>query len=70
MEPGFMVDETRFDHDVQKWVAGMAVRGWLSRLKGPLVAYDVVTFRCAKCGMLESYVPAVRTKARARRSAN
>ena len=66
MEPGFLVDNAHYSCDVQQWVAGKPVKGLLSPLKGPLIGYDVITFRCPKCGLLESHVPEVRTRPRSR----
>jgi len=67
MEPGFLVDQTFHSHDIQKWVQGRPTKGLLGVLTGKLVGYDVVTFRCTQCGVLESYVPKVRGKPRHRR---
>ena len=67
MEPGFLVDDIHHGFTVQEWVAGRPARNMLGRLKGPLVAYEVVTFRCEKCGLLESYVPEIRRPREARR---
>jgi hypothetical protein len=61
MTPGFLVEHVRMPAtpEAQMWVAGKSSRG-LFGLKGPLIAYEVQSFRCVRCGMLESYVPRVR----------
>jgi len=66
MEPGFLVDDAIHKSDVQRWVAGKPAWGWHGSLKGPLVGYEVITFRCAEYGLLEMYVPEIRTKKRSR----
>ena len=63
MSPGFLVEHVGMPGtaDVQLWVPGEPRRGLLAALKGPLVGYEVRTFRCECCGMLESYVPRSRS---------
>jgi hypothetical protein len=56
MEPGYIVDEGHGTRTVAKWIAGEPVRsiwtGLKTRGKDKL---DVVTYRCRRCGYLESY---------------
>jgi hypothetical protein len=68
MEPGFLVDRNYTNYDTQLWVPGVPKKSFFGSLRGNLVGYDMVTFRCTQCGVLESYVPKVRAKARSRRS--
>ena len=56
MEPGFIVDEGYGTHTVAKWIAGEPEKsmwtGLKTRGKDKL---DVTTYRCRRCGYLESY---------------
>ena len=44
---------------VPSWVAGAPQKGWLGglKVKGWGSELPVVTFRCERCGFLESYAP-------------
>jgi len=56
MEPGYIVDEGYGKRTVANWIAGAPERsiwtGLKTRGKDKL---DVTTFRCRRCGYLESY---------------
>jgi uncharacterized Zn finger protein len=56
MEVGFVVDEGYGTRTVEKWVAGEPERSmWTGlKLRGK-AKQDVVTYRCKRCGYLESY---------------
>ena len=56
MEVGFVVDEGYGTRMVAKWVAGEPERSmWTGlKLRGK-AKQDVVTYRCKRCGYLESY---------------
>ena len=56
MEVGFVVDEGYGTRTVAKWVAGEPEKSmWTGlKLRGK-AKQDVVTYRCKRCGYLESY---------------
>ncbi|WP_205479637.1 hypothetical protein [Sphingomonas arenae] len=56
MGAGFIVDEGHGTRTVAKWVAGAPERSiWTGlKLRGR-ERLDVVTYRCSRCGFLESY---------------
>jgi DNA-directed RNA polymerase subunit RPC12/RpoP len=58
MEPGFIVDESYGQKFVSKWVAGAPQKTWWMgrglRL-GRSEQIEVATYRCRRCGYLESY---------------
>ena len=56
MEVGFVVDEGYGTRTVAKWVAGEPERSmWTGlKLRGK-AKQDVATYRCKRCGYLESY---------------
>ena len=56
MEPGYTLDEGYGTRTVAKWVAGEPARSiWTGlKLRGK-AQHDVVTYRCRRCGYLESY---------------
>lgn len=56
MEEGFIVDETYGTRAVPKWVAGEPQKSiWTGlKLRGK-DKRDVTTYRCKRCGYLESY---------------
>lgn len=60
MEEGFVIDHSHYDIPRnQEWAEGEPLRSWWSglKLKGR-ERHAVRTFRCPKCGYLESYAPA------------
>jgi hypothetical protein len=56
MEPGYLPDATYGGIVLPKWAAGEPTKNWLGAFttKGK-ATYPVVTYRCQKCGYLESY---------------
>jgi len=56
MESGYILDEGYGARTVAKWVAGEPERSiWTGlKLRGKQ-QHDVVTYRCKRCGCLESY---------------
>jgi len=56
MERGFIVDESYGAQKTQKWVEGEPVYSlWTGlKLRGK-VRLEVATYRCSRCGYLESY---------------
>ena len=58
MEEGFVVDRAQSGSGVMTWVAGAPERGPLGGVKIlSKTSYVTRTFRCVKCGFLESYAP-------------
>ena len=56
MEPGFIVDEAYGKKVVAKWVAGEPQKTWWMGLRlGRSEQVEVATYRCRRCGYLESY---------------
>lgn len=56
MEPGYVVDEGYGSRTVAKWVAGEPERSFWTGLKlRGKARLDIVTYRCGRCGYLESY---------------
>ncbi len=56
MEPGYMIDQGHGTRTVPKWVAGLPRKSiWTGlKLRG-LDQVEVATYRCRRCGYLESY---------------
>lgn len=60
LEAGFVVDQGHYGSSaIETWYAGKVERSFWSgiRTKGR-DSYEVTTWRCTKCGMLESYAGA------------
>ena len=56
MEPGFIVDEGYGSRTVSRWFPGEPQYGFFGMLKvRRKEAVDVSTYRCTRCGFLESY---------------
>ena len=57
MEPGFVVDRSHGgSYTTQSWVEGDVVKSfWFGLKTGGREKHGVRTFRCEKCGYLESY---------------
>ena len=58
---GNMVQGVTIDHDqgmrgVSKWLEGSPVKGWFGLKLGGRKPLEIETWRCGKCGILESYV--------------
>ena len=58
MAEGFVVDQVYGGYDLSKWIAGAPVKSFWTglKLRGP-DQYQITTFRCGRCGFLESYAP-------------
>lgn len=56
MESGFLVDEGYGSRGVPKWTAGAPEKSYWSglKLRGKELR-EVSTYRCRRCGYLESY---------------
>ena len=60
MEEGFVLD--RGDSNaatVSNWVEGTPDKRWWGMKTGDKVRLEIITFRCVRCGYLESYAPAL-----------
>jgi hypothetical protein len=56
MEPGFIVDEGYGTRTASRWFRGEAQYGFFGSLKvRRKEGVDVDTYRCTRCGYLESY---------------
>ena len=55
MEPGFVVDEGYGKKVAAKWVAGEPQKSFWTGLKLRGSEQIVATYRCRRCGYLESY---------------
>lgn len=56
MEAGLMPDRTNHASDQPMWIKGTAEIGFFGHIKeGDRERLPVVTFRCPKCGRLESF---------------
>jgi hypothetical protein len=60
MEPGFVVDRGHYSSpDEQQWVEGAPERSFWRGLKtSGRESFKVTSFRCDRCGYLESYANA------------
>lgn len=56
MEPGFVVDHTYGAVETSTWASGRPeYSGWSGMKMKGRQCYNVVTYRCMRCGLLESY---------------
>jgi hypothetical protein len=56
MAEGFILDTTHGGHGVACWVEGAPVRSmWVGVKLGKKAKYEIQTWRCSRCGFLESY---------------
>jgi hypothetical protein len=55
MEPGFVIDRAHANSPtLSEWVQGHPEKGWLGlKLRGKL-RLPVMTYRCDRCGLLQS----------------
>lgn len=59
MTEGVTIDMTRNARAVSRWLEGPAVKSFWGGLKlGGKKPIETRTFRCHRCGFLESYAPA------------
>lgn len=59
-QEGWVRDRTHHQRSEQaSWIAGKPERSFWTRLKvHGLVQYPIITYRCSRCGFLESYAGA------------
>ena len=56
MSIGFIADKTDNGSQVASWVEGAPVRSrWFGLKLGQKAKLEIQTWRCARCGFLESY---------------
>jgi ribosomal protein S27AE len=56
LEPGFTIDVGYGTKALPKWVAGEPIRSiWTGLKLGGHEQLEVTTYRCPRCGYLESY---------------
>ena len=56
MADGFVVDHTHGGASVSAWIEGAPKKSFWTGLKlGGTKPIDIVTWRCRRCGFLESY---------------
>jgi ribosomal protein S27AE len=56
MEDGFTLDHTHGENRQAAWVEGSPQRSFWMGLKAPRAGqHAITTYRCSKCGYLESY---------------
>ncbi|HEX4883041.1 MAG TPA: hypothetical protein VFX05_02810 [Casimicrobiaceae bacterium] len=59
MTAGFLIDRDYYVPNQQRWAAGEPTLGWKASLvgegSGERTTYRVRTYRCEKCGALESF---------------
>jgi hypothetical protein len=56
MERGFVLDEAHGRYTVGKWIAGEPEKSiWTGLKTRGKAKLDVATWRCRRCGYLESY---------------
>jgi hypothetical protein len=56
MDDGFTLDHTHGEHKQAAWVEGPPQRSFWTGVKAPrAMQHPITTYRCTKCGYLESY---------------
>ena len=56
MTEGFIADTTYGGHGVSRWYDGAPQKSfWLGVKLGGKTAHAIETYRCKRCGLLESY---------------
>jgi hypothetical protein len=58
MVQGLVIDIRGHGRLTYYWVAGESKRGWFGTKLPRGKKYEIITFRCASCGLLENYSPA------------
>ncbi|HLV07718.1 MAG TPA: PF20097 family protein [Croceibacterium sp.] len=58
MEQGFVPEAKDYSTNVETWVEGAPRRKWWGIDFKGLKRLPIETWRCARCGYLESYAPA------------
>jgi hypothetical protein len=57
MVQGVTIDKDQGMRGVSSWLEGAAVKGWFGVKLGGRKPLDIETWRCNRCGLLESYAP-------------
>ena len=55
MAEGFVIDNTHGGRGVSGWAEGQPVKSFWTGVKLKGKAIDIATWRCGRCGFLESY---------------
>lgn len=55
MTEGFVIDEAHGSKSVSTWIEGAPVRSWLGIKTKGKAKHEIQTWRCTRCGLLESY---------------
>ena len=58
MQPGYLLDRGPHGRLVSAWVEGEPSRSFWTGLTLPPRRHETRTWRCTRCGYLESYAPA------------
>jgi hypothetical protein len=58
MAPGFVLDrDSNSSNKASRWIEGPPEKHWYGlKIRGK-AQFEVTTFRCPRCGFLESYAP-------------
>lgn len=59
MERGFVVDTTYGGNAVSRWLGGAPVKRWWGLQVKEKDTREITSYRCERCGLLQSYVPSV-----------
>ncbi len=57
MTEGVTIDRDQGMRNSSSWLEGPAVKGWFGLKLAGRKPVDIQTFRCNRCGLLESYAP-------------
>ncbi len=58
MEQGFIPEAKDHSMKVERWVEGAPQKKWYGLKTRGLRQHEIETWRCSRCGLLESYAPA------------
>jgi hypothetical protein len=58
MEQGFVPESKDSSYRVDTWFEGAPQKRWYGLKTGGLRKHEIETWRCGRCGFLESYAPA------------
>lgn len=58
MTLGVIIDKDQGMRAASTWLEGPAAKGWFGLKLGGKKPLDIETYRCNRCGLLESYAPA------------
>ena len=56
MVGGVIIDKDQGMRGASSWLEGPVVKGWFGLKLNGKKALDIETYRCNRCGILESYV--------------